>query len=367
MNRFTWLFVVPLALWPAQSRNAASFDDKSKLAAQAREENRVPEAIRLYREAVRLRPAWEEGWWYLGVLLYDTDRCGDSSEAFRRVTGMNPKLGPAWGMLGLCEYAGRDYGKAADDLLKALDLGLGDNGQLAYLVKLRAGILLAKFGQYDAALRLLTSFAAEEKRTPAVIEAAGVAALRMPRLPDELTSAQKHMATLAGRVACEAGAKHMASARKEMERLAGRYSDQPGVHYLYGSLLALDSPEPAMVEYRRELENSPNHVPARVQLALEHLKRGELQPALKYAREAAALAPEDFTARYAFGRVLLDAGEAAKSIAELQAATKIRPDMPEAHFSLARAYALAGDKAGAERERAVFRRLQEEQKQAPAM
>ena len=49
----------------------AAFDRISKAATEARARNRVEDAIGLYRQAVKLRPSWAEGWWFLGELLYD--------------------------------------------------------------------------------------------------------------------------------------------------------------------------------------------------------------------------------------------------------------------------------------------------------
>ena len=74
---FYAVLALPFALAStANGQSASSSTNFEMLAADAgsaREAGRTDEAIRNYRAAVELRPAWEEGWWYLGTLRYDTD------------------------------------------------------------------------------------------------------------------------------------------------------------------------------------------------------------------------------------------------------------------------------------------------------
>ena len=74
------------------------------------------------------------------------------------------------------------------------------------------------------------------------------------------------------------------------------------------------------------------------------------------------LAPQNFAARNALGRVLVEKGNLSRGIAELEAGVKIAPDSPEMHFALARAYSQAGRTAEAEKARTEFRRLMEQRK-----
>jgi len=63
--------------------SSATFETLTANALSAREAGRTDEAIRNYRAAVELRPAWDEGWWYLGTLLYDTDQFEEAIPALR--------------------------------------------------------------------------------------------------------------------------------------------------------------------------------------------------------------------------------------------------------------------------------------------
>src|SRR5438105_1216192 len=49
----------------AQDANPESFEKLAERAQAAMDSERVPEAIRLYDRATRLRPDWPEGWWHL--------------------------------------------------------------------------------------------------------------------------------------------------------------------------------------------------------------------------------------------------------------------------------------------------------------
>ena len=108
------LFLLLFAETQKSPSSAASqgFAQVSKEAAQAREQERLVEAVKLYREAVRLRPDWKEGWWYLGTMFYDQDRYDEARVALRRFTVLDPKVAAAWAFLGLCEFEGKAYDEA---------------------------------------------------------------------------------------------------------------------------------------------------------------------------------------------------------------------------------------------------------------
>src|SRR5215212_9430126 len=115
-----------------------------------------------------------------------------------------------------------------------------------------------------------------------------------------------------------------------------------------------------MKEFRRELEISPQHYPAMVQMAFEHLKRDEYEEALPLAEKAVQLAPQMFAARNVLGRVLLELGQIERAIKELEEGTRLAPNSPEMHYALGRAYRRAGREADAKREVELFQKLQEQ-------
>src|SRR6266436_6119225 len=75
---------------------APSFDALSRQAEQARDGNRLDDALVLYQKALKLKPDWDEGWWNAGSIAYDQDKYADCAPAFRRLAALKPDAAPAW-------------------------------------------------------------------------------------------------------------------------------------------------------------------------------------------------------------------------------------------------------------------------------
>ncbi|HKX00337.1 MAG TPA: tetratricopeptide repeat protein [Bryobacteraceae bacterium] len=359
--------ILPLAIFlslaaspvPQKPLPPPAFDEVSKQAAQARETNRLDEAIRLYREAVRLRPSWTEGWWYLGTMLYDQDRYPEAVTALRHFTELDAKVAPGWALLGLCEYQTKKYAPALAHIEQARHLGLGGNPEMDKVVQYHAALLLTRSGKFEAALEIFTRLVRRNEETPSMIEAAGIAALRKPILPEELAAADRELVLNAGRAVLDAAARRAAQAQTDFEQLVKNYPAAPNVHYLFGSFLLASNPDQGLAELKEELNISPRHVPALLQVALEYLKRGDAQAALPYAKKAVEIDAGSFAAHYALGRALVESGDLAKGVAELEISREQAPNSPQTRVALASAYAKAGRKQDAARERAAFLNLEQ--------
>jgi tetratricopeptide (TPR) repeat protein len=337
----------------------ATFDKVSKDAAQAREQNRIPEAIGLYRRAVKMRPTWPEGWWFLGELLYDQDKFLEARDALRRLVVLDRKAGPGFALLGLCEYETKEYARALDHINEGRRLGLGEDPQAKRVVLYHAMLLLTRFQQYESALQVLEKVLKTGDAGPAVVEAAGLAGLRRPILPEDVPPGDKDLVDRAGRAVCAAAGHEPAEAPKLFADLLARYPKTPNVHYLYGSFLLASDSDAGLAEFQKEMELNPKHAEALVTTALEYEKRGEPEKAIPYAQRAVEAAPDFFAAHGVLGRLLANAGEVEKGIKELEIARQQAPDSPQVHFSLAAAYAIAGRKEDAAKERAEFVRLKQ--------
>src|SRR5271165_3780247 len=126
--RITLLLLAAAPGIGAQSKAAgADFAVVAENAGQAREANRIGEAMALYRQALALRPEWAEGWWYLGTLLYDRDEYREATGAFEKAVALSPRSGNAAAMLGLAEARlGRNQ-QALHALERARTLGIGED------------------------------------------------------------------------------------------------------------------------------------------------------------------------------------------------------------------------------------------------
>jgi tetratricopeptide (TPR) repeat protein len=363
MAALTLLALVPFALclFPFQGAQGAArpapFEDLAARAAAARDGGQLEEALTLYRKALAARPKWDEGRWYEATLLYELDRHSEAKDAFSEVLRREPAHAGALGLKGLCEFELGQYDAARADLLQARKTGVARSVGIATVVTYHAAILLTRAGEFEVANQMLTEFVADGADTPQVIEAFGLNVLRMPMLPLELPAAAREQVLLAGHAGYSMAARHVGPARTALDDLVMRYPKTPHAHYARGVFFLTEDSARAIADFRRELEISPSHVPARLQIAFEYLKRGEAAEALPVAAEAAKLAPDHFAARLALGQVLLEMKDIPRAIQELEKAATLAPGSPQTQFMLARAYARAGRAADAARARAEFTKL----------
>jgi len=220
-------------------------------------------------------------------------------------------------------------------------------------------LLLTQFQQYESALQVLEKVVKTGEAGPAVIEAAGLAGLRRPILPQDVPPSDKDLIDRAGRAVCAMAGHGTENTQKYFAELLANYPKTPNVHYLYGSFLLGSDADGGLREFQKELELDPKHAEALVTIALEYEKRGEPEKAIPYAQRAVEAAPQFFAAHGVLGRLLANAGEVDKGIKELETARQQAADSPQVRFSLAAAYAIAGRKSDAARERAEFVRLKQ--------
>jgi tetratricopeptide (TPR) repeat protein len=342
---------------PAAPPASAEFDRLVQTAAEARQDQRWEDAIELYAKVVKIKPDYVEGYWYQGTSYYSLDEHAKGAEAFRKVVRLAPKNGAAYAFLGLCEFGLKDYDRALQHLLQSRILGVGDTQELGGVARYHAALLMTRMEQYEQALETLGEFANEGDDNPRVIEAMGIATLRMALLPVEVPAERRERVLMAGRASYMMATRNTASAGKAFETLAARYPETPNVHYAYGIFLLQEEPDKGIAEFTRELELQPGHPWSLMQIAFEYLKRGEASAALPWAQQAAAAAPNAFPAHKALGQALLDTGDVDGAIKELLIGIKLAPDSPGLHFTLAKAYQRAGRAEDAAREREEFTRL----------
>ena len=330
---------------------------------QAREANRPDEAIALYRKAVRANPAATEAWWYLGLLLYEKDRNAEASAAFAKVAAHQPKQGAGWAMLGVSQYRARHYDAALKSLRTAQTFGVPSMNNLDKVARYHLAALLNRSGEYDLSSGLLMSFVQQSAVTPLVKQAAGISALRLAMVPEDIPPDKAEAVELAGDATVLAWQKRVAEAKEAGAKLLSKYPNMPNAHYLMGYLCLVANDPAAVDEFRKELASDPSHVPARLQIAYELFRTGDAAQARRYAEQAAKMEPGNFVAHSIYGRILLDLNQLADATRELETAVKLAPGIPEAHFHLASAYNRAGRKEDAARHRAIFSKLEGARKQ----
>jgi tetratricopeptide (TPR) repeat protein len=341
----------------AAAPKTADLDKLIAAATEARQAERWDEAIGLYAKAVKLKPDYVEGYWYQGTAYYTLDNHAKCRDMFRQVVRLAPENGAAYAFLGLCEFGLKEYDRALQHLIQSRNFGVGDVPDLASMARYHAATLMSRMEEYEQALETLGEFAAEGNDNPRVIEAMGIATLRMPMLPIEVPPDRREMVLMAGRGSYMMATRNTASAQNAFEALVRRYPETPNVHYAYGVFLLLENPDRAIEEFTRELELQPGHPPSLTQIAYEYLKRSDPQSALPWAQKAVEAAPKEFTTHKALGQALLETGDVEGAIKELLIGIDLAPESPGLHFTLARAYQRAGRLEDAEKARAEFTRL----------
>ncbi|HSD30073.1 MAG TPA: tetratricopeptide repeat protein [Vicinamibacteria bacterium] len=350
----------------ASSAPAEGFEALARRAGEARDALRTPEALDLYRRAVAARADWDEGWWYLGVLLYESRRCEEAEPAFARFLELKPQTGAGWVIRGVCAFDRGDHPQAVEWIQKGVDLGLGGNAELQRMAAARLAFALVKIGRFELAIQPLTLLSRLSAEEPGLVEATGLALLRLPLLPSEVPAERRELVQKLG----SAGSLHLArrgdEAAKAYEELVAAYPNEPRARYAYGVFLLRSGDDKGLAELRRAVELDPGDVMARLELAFELLLHGDHAEAKEHALKAVAQAPSLFAAHNALGRALVELGELDAGIRELEEAVRLAPESPETHFSLARAYARAGRTEDAARERAAFTEIEERRRAAPA-
>lgn len=350
--------------------NQESIEKLAARAEAAMEADRVPEAIGLYDRATKLRPNWSEGWWHLGTLLFDSRRFDEARDAFAHFLATERKQpGPGFAMLGLTEFELKHYEKALAALERGLKPGVEADPAFARTVLLHDGMLQALLGKPEIALQRLTlaanQIAAEHPEAPrnAVFadtelqDALGIAALQLKTVPSDLDAEKGPLVRQAGRAQVLIALQDRVRAAAEFQTLLAQFSTEPGVNYMYGVFLLKEHPSEAVAAFRRELEVSPSHATARIQLALQLLETADYEEGLNYAKRAVELAPQNFVAHVACGRLYLALGKNDLALDETRAAVKLAPRSPDAHFALSRVLSEAGRNEEAARERREFERL----------
>lgn len=354
----------PVAASQAASRTGVgSFAQLSENARKANDENRLDDAIALYRRALTLRPSWAEGWWSMGTIYYDRDAYAKAATAFQKLTVLQPQNGTGYAMLGLCEFElGRDQ-LALKHIEKGKSLGLQKNPDLWHVVLFHEGILLQRKGSFQAAQDTLEELCLQTGSSDKVANVLGMAMLRLNAKDPPAPGSDDAVIILGvGRAECLAGQKKYDEAKPAFEGIVGQNPDYPNIRYVFGLFLTELRDIPGAVEqFKEEIKNHPDHVFARLRIAAVDYKVNSPE-AIPFAKEAVQLDPQQPFSHYLLGLLLLDVDDYANAIPELEIAEKGLPHEPKIYFALGAAYSRAGRRKEAAQARATFARLTEEQK-----
>jgi tetratricopeptide (TPR) repeat protein len=360
--------VPPTALAQTPPSNTARFKSLSEQAAKASSENRLDEAEALYTRALALRPKWAEGWWSLGTIEYDQDHYAEAARDFEKLIALNAKNGTAHAMLGLCQFElGKDE-SALKNLLAAENLGVLKDVQLRNVALYHLGLLELRAGKYGDARETFGQLARDQVRTRELTIGLGLAALliRPQAAPAEGTPGAS-VVERAGDAEVLLNANEFGQARQKYADLANEFPEYPNLHFAFGRLLLeTHETDEAVNEFELELKRDPKNLNSMLEIGVA-LELIDPQGGLKYAEEAAKLAPALPFAHYLLGMLRLNTGDAAAAIPELEIAQKAFPTEAGVYFSLGKAYSQVGRKEDATKARTEFARLNAQAAKQPGI
>lgn len=335
----------------AASGSAETFEQLAARATSARDANDIPRALAAYRQALQVKPDWAEGWWFLGTLAYDADQYQQGRDAFAHFVKLDANAAPGWSLLGLCEFETGEPSAALEHIQRGLRLSAGSQNDMEEVLRFHEAMLLTRTGLFDQALGKYIWFARRGIHNPQLLVAIGMAALRQPLLPKDLTGDGPDAAAAAGAAAYAWMGSNFHDADESFRVLLARFPSVPNVHYFYASYLLPSRPELAMAELRRELEVNPGSADARAMIALAFLRHDDPASGFPYAKRAAQDGPSTPMAQYIYGLLLSRQGDVYEALGPLETAARLDPANIEYHMALATAYSRAGRSAAARSER----------------
>jgi Flp pilus assembly protein TadD len=350
----------PAANQPGSTDFEEEFERLKRVATTLQSAGKFDEAIASLEKATALRPNWDEGVWNLAMLSYARGRPAEALRALSIWTARNPNSGTAWAVMGLCEFALRDFENSLLHFARADSLGFTGSPESVRTARYHYAMLLVHAGKFSKASQILSERALNTASDNELQFIGGLASLHLQQFPAEVSAAQKPLVERTGKAIAFLNVSKYDDGLSELKRLVSDYPKAPRLHFLYGKgLSALSNYDEAAMQFEQETKLSPLDSESFVDLALTQLQQHHTEEALAPAERATQLAPESAEAHYALGRVNLDLRRNDAAASELALAARLAPSSPEIHFNLAKAYARQNQPEKAEAERAIFARLSE--------
>jgi tetratricopeptide (TPR) repeat protein len=354
---------------PARSQTADNFASLVSSADAARQQGDIPTAIALYRKAVEQNPNWPDGWWFLGILQYDANQYVPAHDALNRYLQLTPDAAPALALRGLCEFNTGEYLQSLADLELGVARGAANQPKNARIIFYHEALVLLRLGRFEESLGKLTLLAKQGTDNGGdnqdLAMGIGLAGMRMNVLPADAPAAQAQMLSSIGQAALLLMNENYDGGRAAFQALFAEYPHSPGIHYLYGYLIFATKPEEAVVQFRKELEISPQSANAHAMCAWALEFQGDYAAALVEAAKASAEDPSLPMGQLVYGRALVETGDSSGGLPHLESVLRTEPGNLEAHLTLAKAYSKLGRSEEARRERLLC--LSISQQGAPAV
>jgi tetratricopeptide (TPR) repeat protein len=353
VSRVFFLVLLALLLGRGLGAQIAAATKLKSEAIQAQAAGKDDLAAGLYSQALEQDPAWTEGWWRYGGLLYEAQKFQLASDAFGRLTQLAPQNSLGFALLGMCEYELGDWSNASLHLNKALVQGglpqsIANGAMYEYALVLmrqknRNGALIA--------LRLLQHTAPD---FPNLVPAFGSAELGMDQIPAPGT-ADAEAVSLDGQAAIAVLQLKPQDAERLYRQVIQEHPQLPFAHLCLALFLEnLGRHAEAEDQLKAEVAANQASPDAWIWLARFALARRDSELTRKYASEAKKRAPNDGLPYLLSGKSYVIDQRWNKALDDLQKAEALSPDSYEVHYALVTVYGALHDEQAADSERKLF-------------
>jgi tetratricopeptide (TPR) repeat protein len=252
---------------------------------------------------------------------------------------------------GLSEFEIGNYAASLNDLDTAVKHGAAQDPRNEPIVRYHLALALTKASRFDEALLQYYSFAQKGSSNPEMLVAIGLAGLRIPSLPNEVSPESRQIIGEAGAAGFDMLADHSVDADEKFRALFARYPTAPNLHLFYGFMLFSHDADLAAEQFKAEVEVAPQNNAARALLAYALVIAGRYAEALPEAEKVYAADPDLQTGQIALGRALGETGQIDRGVALLKKVIENDSNNLDAHIGLATLLGRAGKREEAYRER----------------
>ncbi|PYX33092.1 MAG: hypothetical protein DMG80_06965, partial [Acidobacteria bacterium] len=169
-----------------QTGTSGKFEEETRHAESTRRAGRLEEAAASYRNALKLRSNWQEGWRQLGTVEYMQSHYPEAVAALQQSVALESKQADTWTLLGLSEFETQDYKNSQLHLERGRALGFSGNAAAVRVSRYHLALLLNLSGDFDSALDLLIPETGPGPLADDIQFAMGLSLLRIASLPEQV-------------------------------------------------------------------------------------------------------------------------------------------------------------------------------------
>ena len=321
-------------------------------------EGRLDEAIRRYRQALKIDDGAARCWFNLGYALGQRGERGLEIECYRKALALAPAYAMAHNNLGYALYAGS--GDRTAEAIEHFKIAIRHQNHLAE-AHLNLGRALQSQGHNEAA-------AACYERTLSIDPGLAVAYYNLGILAESLGRPDRAVGHYRDALQVDAD---LVDAHNNLGNLLvsggafdeaighfrlalGLNPDQVAARINWGRALGLQGRfEEALEQMRQAIQIDADNAAAHHGMGSTLLALGRVHEAMDHYRKALRIEPNSADLHYKLGLAMVHSGDGAAALAEFQSALRLRPDWPQPMVEAAWILATAPGQSGSDPAEAV--------------